>query len=246
MAKDLGPSLGKRWVVFSRKSAGLLTLRASVLATIIALDIWWVELNTIAVWRVSAIVLELCAALAIGYGLPAIANRRHWRAHVLLLWAAAEQFRLYPPTAARDLDGVDSRVDELLAAGTGAPASWVEARALAVELRPSARREQVLALADLCENGWFESPRFRAAIAELGDDAERRYWRVRFAMTEAFAAFLNGDDYVTPLLVASAEEGPFLATAKDRWRVYMARFGFSALILAVGVATALLLAIVGA
>jgi hypothetical protein len=189
-------------------------------------------------------ILELFTALAFAYELPSLINRKHWPAQPIFLWSRAESERLYPEETEAEDERI-SEVDALVSGGTGDPGTWGQVRTLAAGLRPAARREHILAMADLFETGDFDAPGFEAGLRELPDDAGRRYWRVRLAMTRAFAAYDEDADYLPLLLDAAAEEGPFELTRASWSRLYMTRYLVGVFFLAIGVVLAALTAIAG-
>ncbi|HEX7612032.1 MAG TPA: hypothetical protein VF371_04590, partial [Candidatus Limnocylindrales bacterium] len=158
------------------------------------------------------------------------------------LWAQGPRPSSKP---ADDKDGLVSRVNAAIAAGSDEPGSWLEARTLVAKLPPNIRREHALAMVNLFEKAGFDAAAYEAALAEVTDVAESRYWRVQFAVTQAFAAYQTGEDYMQPLLEASKREGPFSLSAQSRVRVWIARVGFAAFFLIVGAVAAVALTITG-
>jgi len=214
---------------------GFLSTRSSAFAIVVGLVVWLTVLGLSPVNRLSIVVFTLCAALALGYTLPAIASRKHWPAQAMFLWAQGPRPSSKPGD---DKDGLVSRVNAAIAAGSDEPGSWLEARALVAKLPPDIRREHALALVNLFEKARFDEVAYDAAVAEVTDLAESRYWRVQFAVTKAFAAYQTGEDYMQPLLEASKREGPFSLTAQSRLRIWIARVGSSAFFLIVGIVAA--------
>ena len=237
-------SLGVRWVQFVRHAMGLPSARASLMAMALGVAIWLFALGVSPVSKAWIVILELFTALAIANELPSLINRRHWPVQPVFLWSRTESQRLYPAEADGD-DGLISEVDALVSGGSGEPGTWGEVRALAADLRPAARREHILAMAGLFETGEFDSAAFEAGLTDLPDEAERRYWRVRLAMTRAFASHDEGGDYLPLLLAAAAEEGPFTLAPASRWRLFITRYLVGAFFLAVGLAVAAPMAIAG-
>jgi hypothetical protein len=223
---------------------GLPTVRASLLAMALGVAIW---LLMVAISPAPAkawlVILELFTALAFAYELPSLVNRKHWPAQPIFLWSRSESERLYPEETGADEDRI-SRVDELVSAGTGEPGTWNEVRTLALGLEPAARRQHILAMADLFETGEFDASAFDGALLELPHDA-KRYWRIRLAMTRAFASYDEGGDYLPLLLDAAGEEGPFELTRASWSRLYTTRYLVGVFFLAIGVVLALLMAIAG-
>jgi len=228
-----GPA--QQWADFAKKSMGFVSTRSSAFAIVVGLVVWLTVLGLRPVNRPSIVVFALFAALALGYTLPAVANRKHWPAQAMFLWAQGPR---PSSTPADDKDGLVSRVNAAIAAGSDEPGSWLEARALVAKLPPNIRREHALAMVNLFENGRFDEVAYEAAVAEVNDLAESRYWRVQFAVTKAFAAYQTGEDYMQPLLEASKREGPFSLTAQSRLRIWIARVGSSAFFLIVGIVAA--------
>jgi len=228
-----GPA--QQWADFAKKSMGFLSTRSSAFAIVVGLVVWLTVLGLSPVNRLSIVVFTLCAALALGYTLPAIASRKHWPAQAMFLWAQGPRPSSKPGD---DKDGLVSRVNAAIAAGSDEPGSWLEARALVAKLPPDIRREHALALVNLFEEARFDAAAYEAALAEVTDVAESRYWRVQFAVTQAFAAYQTGEDYMQPLLEASKREGPFSLTAQSRLRIWIARVGSSAFFLIVGIVAA--------
>ena len=228
-----GPA--QQWADFANKSMGFLSARSNAFAIVVGLVVWLTVLGLSPVNRLSIVVFTSFAALALGYTLPAIANRKHWPAQAMFLWAQGPR---PSSTPVDDKDGLVSRVNAAIAAGSDEPGSWLEARALVAKLPPNIRREHALAMVNLFENGRFDEVAYEAAVAEISDLAESRYWRVQFAVTKAFAAYQTGEDYMQPLLEASKREGPFSLTAQSRLRIWIARVGSSAFFLIVGIVAA--------
>lgn len=233
-------SPAQQWADFAKRSMGFLSSRSSALAMVVGVLAWLTVLGISPVNRVSSVAFALFAALAVGYALPAIANRKHWPAQAMFLWAQGPRPSSNP---ADDRDGLVSRVNAAIAAGSDEPGSWLEARALVAQLPPDIRREHALAMVDLFENGRFDEAAYEAAIGEVSDVADGRYWRVQLAVTQAFAAYMTGGDYLQPLLVASKREGPYQLPTASRLRILMARLGFSAFFLTVGIVATVLLRI---
>ena len=92
-----------------------------------------------------------------------------------------------------------------------------------------------MAMVNLFESAHFDEEAYEAAVSQVSDAAESRYWLVPLAVTRAFAAYQTGEDYRKPLLEASKREGPFGLTAQSRMRVWIARVGFPAFFLTLGV-----------
>jgi hypothetical protein len=230
-----GSGPAQQWADFANKSMGFLSARSNAFAIVVGLVVWLTVLGLSPVNRLSIVVFTSFAALALGYTLPAIANRKHWPAQAMFLWAQGPR---PSSTPADDKDGLVSRVNAAIAAGSDEPGSWLEARALVAKLPPNIRREHALAMVNLFENGRFDEVAYEAAVAEVTDLAESRYWRVQFAVTKAFAAYQTGEDYMQPLLEASKREGPFSLTAQSRLRIWIARVGSSAFFLIVGIVAA--------
>lgn len=242
--KGNGPTLGKEWVNFVKTSIVPYGGRAGVVATAVVVVVWLVVLGIAPVSRLSVVVLELFVALALASTLVAIHYRNRWPAQALFVWAIRERARLYESSPKTSPDEkLASRVNDMIFGGSGEPGTWDKVRVEARNLRPSARREHVLATADLFETDEYDSAAFDAALAELGDDAERRYWRVRLAMTEAFAAYAADEDYMPILLQASSREGPFDLAVTGKLRLLMYRYTASASFLCVGIVAALAIAI---
>jgi hypothetical protein len=233
-----GPA--QQWADFVKKSMGFLSTRSSAFAMVVGLVVWLLVVGLGAVTRPSIVVFIFFAALALGYMLPVIANRKHWPVHAMFLWAQGPRPNSNP---ADDKDGLVARVNEAIAVGSDEPDSWLEARALVAELPSNIRREHALAMVNLFENARFDAAAYEAAVAEVSDVAEARYWRVQFAVTQAFAAYRTGEDYMQPLLEASKREAPFNLSAKSRLRVWLARIGPSAFFLIVGMVMAVLIRI---
>ncbi len=223
---------------------GLPSMRASLGAMALGVVIWLGALIVTPGGAAWVAILELFAALGIAYEVPALVNRRHWPVQPIFLWSRAESARLYPEGTGPNEDRIAS-VDALVSGGSGDPGSWAKVRALAADLQPPARREQILAMADLFETGEFHAAAFDAALAELADDGRRRYWRVRLAMTRAFAAYDVEQDCLPLLLDAATENGPFELTRGSRSRLVMARYLVGALFLGVGIVLAAVIAIAG-
>jgi hypothetical protein len=189
---------------------------------------------------------ELPLALAVVYALPAIAQRRHRPVVAMFLWVSETRTKLYPDAVSdRAQDELAARIDALIAAGTGEPGTWAEIRKLAVDLQPDIRREHVLAMADLFETDQYEVTKVDAALAELPTDEARRYWRVRLATTEAFAAYAVDGDYIKILLGACASEGPFALSAMNWLRSRLGPFVVSAIYLGIGLVLLAVLRIAG-
>jgi hypothetical protein len=235
-----GPA--QQWADFAKKSMGFVSTRSSAFAIVVGLVVWLTVLGLRPVNRPSIVVFAFFAALALGYTLPAIANRKHWPVQAMFLWAQGPRPNSNPTD---DKDGLVSRVNAAIAAGSDEPGSWLEARALVAKLPPNIRREHALAMVNLFENAGFDAAAYEAAVAEVSDVAESRYWRVQFAVTQAFAAYQTGEDYMQPLLEASKREGPFSLSAQSRVRVWIARVGFAAFFLIVGAVAAVALTITG-
>jgi hypothetical protein len=223
---------------------GLPSARASLTAMVLGVAIWLFALGISPVSKAWIVILELFTALAFTNELPSLINRRHWPAQPIFLWSRTESERLYPAEADGD-DGRIAEVDALVSGGSGEPGTWAQVRALAAGLQPAARREHILAMADLFETGEFDPAAFEAGLADLPDEEERRYWRVRLAMTRAFASYDEGGDYLPLLLAAAAEEGPFALAQGSRLRLFMTRYLVGAFFLAVGLAVAAPMAIAG-
>lgn len=239
-----GPTLGKEWVNFVKTSIVPYGGRAGVVATAVVVVVWLLVLGISPVSRLSVVMFQLFVALALASMLVAILNRNRWPAQALFVWAIRERARLYESSRKTSPEEqLASRVNDMIFGGSGEPGTWAKVRAEARNLRPSARREHVLATADLFETGEYDSTAFDAALAELGDDAERRYWRVRLAMTEAFAAYAVDGDYMAVLLEAASREGPFVLAVPGKLRLLMYRFAASASFLCVGIVAALAIAI---
>jgi hypothetical protein len=202
---------------------GLLTRRESLLAMAVVPFILWDEVMLVPPPRLLAGVVELLMALALAYALPPIIKLRHRPVLRMFLW---DQQNLRERDAAKSgaEQEADAKLDALLKTRTDDPARWREVRAIAGELRPTVRREHVLAIADVFEKDDVDLTCYQTAIAELGDQASRRHWRVQLAMTRGFAEFVGGGDYMKPLADAAAAEGPFPLTAAGRIRFWMVGF----------------------
>jgi hypothetical protein len=214
--------------------------RSSALAIVVGVVAWLTVLSLSPMYRLSIVVFTLFAALALGYTLPAIANRKHWPAQAMFLWAQGPR---PSANAADDTDGLVSRINTAIAAGSDEPGSWIEARTLVAKLPPDIRRVHALAMVDLFENGRFDETAYEAAVGEVSDVADGRYWHVQFAVTQAFAAYLTGGDYMQPLLVASKRGGPYPLPISSRPRILMARLGFSVFFLSIGSVAAVVLTV---
>ena len=70
-----------------------------------------------------------------------------------------------------------------------------------------------MAMVNLFESAHFDEEAYEAAVSQVSDAAESRYWLVPLAVTRAFAAYQTGEDYRKPLIEASKREGPFGPTA---------------------------------
>lgn len=235
--KALSPAL--QWADFAKKSMGFLSTRASAFAIVIGVVVWLTVVGLSAVTRTSVVVFAFFVSLALGYTIPAIGNRRHWPAQAMFLWAQGPRPNSNP---ADDKDGLASRVNGAIKDGFD-EASWLKARALVAQLPPDIRREHALAMVNLFETARFDEEAYEAAVAEVSDPAESRYWRVQFAVTKAFAAYQTGGDYVKPLLEACKQEGPFALAAQSRVRVWIARVGFPTFFLVVGIIEAVALTV---
>lgn len=236
------PNLGKLWVSFLKTSIVLYGGRSGTIASVVVVFAWLALLGLTAAVRLSVAVLGLFIALAVVAAIVAIRNRKGWPAQAMFVWAIRERARLYegPGKVTAD-EELATRVNDMIFGGSGG--TWTEIRAVAKKLRPAARREHILATADLFENDQFDRSRFDAALAELTTEDERRYWRVRLAMTEAFAAFAVADDCMPILLEAASHEGPFRLPLLGRLRMWSYRFSTSASFLIVGVVAAAAIAI---
>jgi hypothetical protein len=227
-------SPARQWADFANKSMGFTTTRTSGIALLIGLVVWVTVVDISGATQASIVVFAFFAALALGYTLPAIAHRKHWAAQAMFLWAQGPRPNWKP---ADDKDGLVSRVNDAIVNGSDEE-SWLEARALVAELPADIRREHALAMVSLFETAHFDEEAYEAAVAQVSDAAESRYWRVQSAVTRAFAAYQTGEDYLKPLLETSKREGPFRLTAQSRTRVWIARVGFPAFFLAVGIVAA--------
>jgi hypothetical protein len=238
----MGQNLGVLWTRFVHDSMGLLSRRASRIAMALGIFLWIAALAVSPVGRASIAVLELFAAIALAYELPALVNRKHWPVQAMFRWWHEASSPLNPART-RVAEDPATRVDALIAAATGEPGTWDEVRALAVELRPAVSREHVLAMADLFEKGGFHTAAFDAALAELPTDEERRHWRVRLALTEAFAGYVVHGDYLPGLLQAASREGPFALSPIGRARLAISRYMLGGFFLVAGLGAAGLIAI---
>jgi hypothetical protein len=235
-------SPAQQWADFAKKSMGFLSTRSSAIAIFVGLVVWVTVVDLSGVAGTSVVVFAFFAALALTYTVPAIANRKHWPAQAMFLWAQGPRPNWSPND---DKDGLIDRVNGAIVAGSDEPGSWLEARTLVAKLPPDIRREHALAMVNLFENARFDAEAYEAAVGEVSDVAESRYWRVQLAVTQAFAAYQTGEDYMKPLLEASRTEGPFSLTTQSRVRVWIARIGFSAFFLTVGIVAAVVLTVAG-
>lgn len=235
------PSPAHQWADFAKKAMGFLSTRLSLVAMAVSIVLWLTVLGLGTPTGLSIIVFTFFAALALGYTIPAIANRKHWPAQQMFLWAQGPRPNW---KATDDKDGLVERVNWAIEDGRD-QASWLAARTLASQLPADIRRVHALAMIDLFESAHFDEDAYGTAVDAVTDAAESRYWRVQFAVTRAFAAYQTGGDYLKLLLEAAKQEGPFSGTTQSRVRIWIARVGFSIFFLTVGVVAGVVMAISG-
>ena len=234
------PSPAHQWADFAKKSMGFLSRRLSLVAMTVAIVLWLTVLGLGTPTRTSIVVFAFFAALAFGYVIPAVATHKNWPAQAMFLWAQGPRPNWKPTD---DKDGLVERVNWAIEDGHD-EASWREARTLASQLPADVRRAHALSMIDLFENAHFDEDAYGTAVEAVTDPAESRYWRVQFSVTQAFAAYQVGGDYLKLLLEASKNEGPFSIATPSRLRILIARVVFPILFLIVGVVLGVALAVV--
>jgi len=237
--EEAPPTLRVLWPEFEQKAWGYLTTRESGLALAAGIGIWIAWASTGPVVRPSTALLGLCVAIAAAYGAVELLHWRHWRAWWLFRWVYREQARL-DATSGGTHKVTIRELDRLMSDAVPGSGVWPEIRSLAAPLDP-APRENLLLLADIVEGRSHGSTKLRSAVAQLADAEERRYWTARLAITEAFAAYAAGADYMRPLVDAAAKIGrrPLFWIA-----VLLRRFSLTWIWLGVGIALALVLIVV--
>jgi len=237
--EEAPPTLRVLWPEFEQKAWGYLTTRESGLALAAGIGIWIAWASTGPVVRPSTALLGLCVAIAAAYGAVELLHWRHWRAWWLFRWVYREQARL-DATSGGTHKVTIRELDRLMSDAVPGSGVWPDIRSLAAPLDP-APRENLLLLADIVEGRSHDSTKLRSAVAQLADAEERRYWTARLAITEAFAAYAAGADYMRPLVDAAAKIGrrPLFWIA-----VLLRRFSLTWIWLGVGIALALVLIVV--
>ena len=225
----------------SKKAMGFVTTRSSVIAIAFAIVVWLTALTLNPGTYLFVVVFGFFATLALEFLFAALANRSHWPAQAMFLWAQGPRPNWNP---AEDKDRLVDRANWAIVDGHD-EASWQAARTIASELPADIRRVHALAMIDLFESAHFDEEAYEAAAGAVTNEAEGRYWRVQFAVTRAFAAYQTGGDYMKPMLEVSRQEGPFVIATPSRVRVWIARVGFPIFFLTVGVVAGVVMAISG-
>ena len=105
---------------------------------------------------------------------------------------------------------------------------YAEARALIGGLAETATaisRRSTLAFIDLLETGTFDGDAYEAAVLELTDPEERRFWTAGLAVAMSYEAFLRDEDFRDPLTRAYGDVRPLHLKWSARLWLFWARFG---------------------
>jgi hypothetical protein len=227
--RELTPA--REWRRYANRVMGYVSTKSSAVAIVAAVFVWLEVPQVSGSIHLYLIVLGFFAALAAAYLVASLTHLRNWPAQPMFLWAQGPRPNWNPDD---DKEGLVPRVNKAIEQGRDEH-SWRDARNLAEQLPDDIRRVHALAMINVFEKGLFDEDAYQAAIAEVKDEAESRYWRVQLAVARSFAAHLAGDDYMASLLAAAKSEGRFALPMQSRVRILVARVGLSVAFLAIGV-----------
>lgn len=233
------PSPTEEWTQFTKKAMGFVSAKSSAMTVVFALMACVVLAGFRPGIHMDVIVFGFFTTLSVTYFLAALTHVWNWPSQAMFVWAQGPRPNWDP---ADDTNELASRVTEAIAHARDEE-SWRETRTLAEQLPADIRRVHALAMIDVFHLARFDEPAYSAAVGEVKDEVESRYWRAQFAVTQAFAEFLTGGDYLEPLLEAAKKLGPFSLDMPSRVRIWIARGGLSAAFLSVGVVAGVVLAL---
>ena len=179
----------------------------------------------------SSLIAALPASGAAAMTVVQIARRRLWPAQALVVWYLRAGI-VRESAQADDPDRVGARTVGERALELISARRYSEARDLVPQMKPLVG-QYARAMADIMETGAFDRAAFVAAVGELTDPDERRYWSARLAMTSAFADYRNGGDFRGTLALASKDLQPLPLSRKSRIVLWALRFGAPAIFLIV-------------
>ena len=226
------PSPTQEWTQFTKKAMGFVSAKSSAMTVVVALMVCVGLAGLRPRIHMDLIVFGFFATLSVAYLLTALTHVWNWPAQAMFVWAQGPRPNWDP---ADDTNELASRVTEAIAHARD-DESWRETRTLAEQLPADIRRVHALAMIDVFHLARFDEVAYSAAVGEVKDEVESRYWR-------AFAEFLTGGDYLEPLLEASKELGPFSLDLPSRVRIWIARGGISAVFMGVGIVAGVVLAL---